>query len=151
MASQLLAGRTAPLFHYLSQRNTDGTADIPKNVLYPAAAATAAYINAKYAVTGDLWNVQLMVRFQIWMKRLEKQDRMNLFYLLEQWAKDPQTENRAFIVTPGDPANGVPQTETTYKEAYEKVLKCAAWLKSEHGVVKGEMVAMDYMNRPQFV
>lgn len=92
-----------------------------------------------------------MVRFQLWMKRLEKQDRLNLFYLLEQWAKDPQTTSRPFIIVPSDPANGVPQTQTTYGEAYEKVLKCAEWLKTEYGVQKGETVAMDYNNRPQFV
>lgn len=92
-----------------------------------------------------------MVAFQIWQKQQEKQDRLNLFYLLEQWAKDPQTANRPFIITPSDPANGVPQTETTYSEAYERVLKCAAWLKIQYNVQKGEMVAMDYMNRPQFV
>ena len=92
-----------------------------------------------------------MLTYTLWLKKIERQDRLNLFYLLEQWAQDPQTANRAFIVTPSDPANGVPMTETTYAQAYKKVLKCAAWLKSEYGVQKGEMVAMDYMNRPQFV
>lgn len=92
-----------------------------------------------------------MLRFQLWLKRLEKQDRMNMFYLLEQQAKDPQTTTRPFVITPGDAAAGVPQTETTYGEAYQKVLKWAAWLQNEHGVVKGEIVVMDYMNRPQFM
>lgn len=92
-----------------------------------------------------------MIGFQIWLKRLEKRDRINLFYLLEQWAEDPQTATRPFLITPADPSKGVPQVETTYAQAYENVLKYAAWLKEEHGVGKGEMVAMDYMNTPKFV
>lgn len=46
---------------------------------------------------------------------------------------------------------GLAATEWTYKQVYETVLKFASWLSKEHGVKKGDMVAIDFTNKPQFV
>ena len=85
------------------------------------------------------------------MKRLEKNDRVNVFYIFEEHAKDPETAERLFLLVPGDPDDPKKQTQWTYAEAYETVLKWAAWLKERHNVQKNEMIAMDFTNKPQFI
>ena len=85
------------------------------------------------------------------MKRLEKKDRINVFYTFEEHAKDPKTAERLFLLVPTDPENPDKQTQWTYAEAYDTVLKWAAWLKERHGVQKNEMIAMDFTNKPQFI
>jgi acyl-CoA synthetase (AMP-forming)/AMP-acid ligase II len=42
-------------------------------------------------------------------------------------------------------------TEFTYKQIYDDVLHFAGWLKREHGVQRGDVVALNYTNKPQFV
>jgi acyl-CoA synthetase (AMP-forming)/AMP-acid ligase II len=85
------------------------------------------------------------------MKKLEKQDKVNVFYLFESHAKNPKTANKLFLLIPKDPEKPGQRTEWTYAEAYEIVLKWAAWLKERHGVQKQELIAMNFMNKPQFI
>lgn len=85
------------------------------------------------------------------MKWLEKKDRINVFYIFEKHAKDPVTSKRIFLLIPKDPEKPNQRTEWTYAEAYEIVLKWAAWLKSKHGVQRLEIIAMDFTNKPQFI
>lgn len=85
------------------------------------------------------------------MKKLEKADRINAFYVFEKLAKDTQSAGRTFLIIPNDSAQPDQRTEWTYAEAYEIVLKYAAWLKLKHGVQKEELIAMDYTNKPQFI
>ena len=75
---------------------------------------------------------------------------MNVFYVFEKWAKDAKVANKTFLLIPNDPEK-VQRTEWTYAEAYEIVLKYAAWLKDTHGVQKQELIAMDFTNKPQFI
>ncbi|KAK3719441.1 long-chain fatty acid transporter fat1 [Vermiconidia calcicola] len=85
------------------------------------------------------------------MKRLENKDRINVFYIFEQHAKDPKTAGNLFLLVPHDPERPDAQTQWTYAEAYETVLKYAAWLKTRHSVQKEELIAMDFTNKPQFI
>ena len=85
------------------------------------------------------------------MKILEKKDRINIFYIFENHAKHPKTAERLFLLIPNDPEKPTQKTSWTYAEAYEIVLKWAAWLKNKHGVQKHEIIAMDFTNKPQFV
>ena len=85
------------------------------------------------------------------MKKLEKRDRLSLFYVLEEWATNPKTGSNIFLITPADESAGAPQVEITYSQAYQKVLQWSAWLKEVHGVQKGDIVAIDLANRPAFV
>ncbi|KAK5745325.1 long-chain fatty acid transporter fat1 [Elasticomyces elasticus] len=127
--------------------------DIPRTVALPAAAASLAYVNAKYGVSQDLWTISLLISYARHNAKQEKSDRVNAFYTFEKWATDPKTCNRTFLVTPRDPAaeKPRPQMEWTYGQSYEVVLKYARWLKEEHGVQKNEIVAMDFTNKEQFV
>lgn len=74
---------------------------------------------------------------------LEKKDRVNAFYNLENHAKANTTANHPFLVYEG--------TTWTYKEAYVTVLKYAAWLKTNYAIAPKEVVALDFMNSPKFI
>lgn len=85
------------------------------------------------------------------MKRLESKDRINVFYCLEDHAKNPEIAGKIFLLVPNDPDDPSKRTAWTYAEAYETILKYAAWLKERHHVQKNELIAMDFTNKPQFV
>lgn len=83
-----------------------------------------------------------------------------MFYLLEANALSSTIANRPFIVTPPtipkdvqspEDLRGLACVELTYKQVYDTVLQFAAWLKKEHGVKKGDIVALDFTNKPQFI
>ena len=135
----------------VSVREADRPPEIPKRYAIPSATALLAYVNAKYGVAWDLWSIRLVVGFMLWMKRREGKDRVNLFYDLEKWAKDPKSAKRVFVLIPNDPSKPDQRAEWTYAEAYEAVLKYAAWLKNKYGVQKNEWIAMDFTNKPQFI
>ena len=73
----------------------------------------------------------------------EKRNRISAFYSLEQHATTKSTADHTFLMYQGK--------TWTYKEAYDIVLKYGTWLKTKHGVMPGEVVAMDFMNSPVFV
>ncbi|KAK4545430.1 hypothetical protein LTR36_002780 [Oleoguttula mirabilis] len=125
--------------------------DIPRAVALPAVAASLAYLNAKLGVANDVWTISSSISVGLQMSRLEKQDRVNAFYVFERHATDPKAWSRLFLVTPADPAHPHQQTEWTYAEAYDTVLKYARWLQEVHGVQKNEIVAIDFTNKPQFL
>jgi len=124
---------------------------IPLVAALPAAVASLAYLDAKYLISADLWAIKNALTHQAFMPALEKQDRVNIFYNFEGFAKDPKSAQRAFVVTPKDPASPYAKTEWTYAEAYEVVLKYARWLKEVHRIQKNEIIAMDFKNKPQFI
>lgn len=124
---------------------------MPRTVALPAAAALAAYANAKYGITSDFWAIGNFISLNRGVQRLEKQDRINVFYALEKHATGAKTSGRIFLAIPPDPAQPDSQTEWTYAEAYETVLKYARWLQEVHGVQKNEIVAMDITNKPMFI
>lgn len=117
----------------------------------PAAAASLAYLNAKYTVSADLFAIYTAVSLGLYSSKLEKQDRVNTFYLFEENARASKTANNLFLVVPKDGLHEGGRTEWTYAEAYDIVLKYARWLKEVHGVQKNEVIAMDFKNNPQFI
>lgn len=93
----------------------------------------------------------LFGQYMIPMRRAEKKDRVNIFYVFEDLAKNPKTAGRTFLIIPKDESNPGQKTEWTYVEAYEIVLKHAAWLKNEQHVQKNEIIAMNFKNGPEFI
>lgn len=77
------------------------------------------------------------------MVKLEKKDRLNLFYLLEDQALSKSFAENVFLVYDGK--------SWTYKETYDVVLKYGTWLKIKHSVEPGDVVAMEMMNSAQFI
>jgi len=135
-------------------------AAIPLTLAAPAAAASLAYLRAKTSWPNDYGLLKATIVGALYVRNCVKNDRVNLFYELEKHALDTKTRDRSFLAIPphipkevSTPADlkGLQATELSYKHVYETVLKFAAWLKQEHGVNKGDMVAIDFTNKPQFV
>ncbi|CAF9924502.1 hypothetical protein IMSHALPRED_006216 [Imshaugia aleurites] len=116
---------------------------LPFAVTAPAVLAGVAWLNAKTQFSYDLKLIRALVNAHVQIVRGERRDRVNAFYWLEQHATNKSTANHAFLVYQG--------RTWTYKEAYDIVLKYGTWLKTKHGVVPREVVAMDFMNSPVFV
>ena len=64
--------------------------------------------------------------------------RLNFFYRFEDLALEKSSQNRDFL--------RFEDRSYTYAQAYDIVLRYAAWLKEKRGVKKGEMVALDFQN-----
>ena len=105
--------------------------------------AGAAWLNAKTHFSYDLKLIRALANAHTQLIRGEKRDRLNLFYSLEQHATTKSTSDHAFLMYEGK--------TWTYKEAYDMVLKYGTWLKTKHGILPREVVAMDFMNSPVFV
>ncbi|KAF2454317.1 putative long-chain fatty acid transporter [Lineolata rhizophorae] len=75
----------------------------------------------------------------------ERRDGLNVFNVFEAHARSRSAaqRDRAFIVFDG--------RETTYAQAYDIVLRYAAWLRSAHGIGRGDIVAMDLLNSDLFI
>ncbi|EME88030.1 uncharacterized protein MYCFIDRAFT_148635 [Pseudocercospora fijiensis CIRAD86] len=117
-----------------------------------ALAATAAvYLNGRYQITQDLWTIITALKHAAYLSRLEKQDKINVFYRFEALAKDPKQANKLFLIVPKDESNASAQTEWTYGQAYELTLQYARWLKEDMHINKNEIIAMDFKNKPQFI
>lgn len=84
-----------------------------------------------------------LARSTIRIVRAEKQDRVNLFYALEEHAQSKSTADKEFLVYEG--------RSWTFKETYDTALKYSTWLKKTYGIGPKEIVAMEFMNCPQFV
>jgi len=118
-------------------------APVPLALAAPAAVASLAYLNARTQFGHDYSQLRALFRNARTSSSLEKKDRVNAFYVLENHAKAKTTANHPFIVYGG--------TTWTYKEAYDIVLKYAAWLKANYAVAPKEVVALDFMNSPKFI
>ena len=108
-----------------------------------ASAAGIAWFNAKTQLTHDL-----RLLYPYWaryrsVRALETRDRVNFFYVLEEHATTKALANAPFVVYEGK--------TWTYKEVYDTVLQYGTWLKQEYGIVPKEIIAMDFMNRPQLI
>ncbi|CAD0115550.1 unnamed protein product [Aureobasidium uvarum] len=135
-------------------------AALPLTLAAPAAAASIAYLRAKTSWPNDYDLLKATIVGALYVRKCVKNDRVNLFYELERHALDHKTRDHSFLAIPphipkdvSTPADlkGLRATELSYKHVYETVLKFAAWLKQEHGVKKGDMVAINFTNKPQFV
>ena len=108
-----------------------------------ASVAGLAWLNAKTQLAHD---VRLL--YPYWVRQtsinaLEKRDRVNFFYILEEHAIAKATAGKIFLVYEGK--------SWTFKEVYDIVLQYGAWLKKEYRVVPGEVVAMNFTNKPLFI
>jgi len=124
---------------------------VPRSIAIPAVTASLAYLNARFGLSQDAWTIYNAVTITRKAARTETQDRLNLFYLFEEHATNPKSAHTPFLIVPADPDHPKCQTQWTYAEAYETVLKYARWLAEVHGVRKNEIVAMDITNKPMFL
>jgi len=73
----------------------------------------------------------------------EKNDRLNIFYNLEEHAKNKKVAGKTFLIYEG--------RHWTYKETYETVLKYGTFFKSTLAVKPEQIVAVDFMNSERFI
>ncbi|KAI9683063.1 MAG: hypothetical protein M1820_010931, partial [Bogoriella megaspora] len=116
---------------------------LPLSLILPAATALLAYLDARFQLSYDLALLSPFISGNIRLGLRERKDRCNLFYLLESHALHKTTSRRPWIMYEG--------RSWSYKESYDIILRYGQWLKNELGVKKGEIVALDCMNSPQFV
>ncbi|KAJ9503771.1 long-chain fatty acid transporter fat1 [Exophiala xenobiotica] len=109
----------------------------------PAALAGLAYFNARYRISPD-WHIvrNLSIAQRSYQKRIEA-DRTNSFYIIEEHANNPKVADKLFLI--------YQDKRYTFKQTYTTVLRYAGWLHSVHKVVPGEIIAIDFMNCPQFI
>ena len=108
-----------------------------------AIAGSAAYLYAKTNIGYDVRISSALFGGVVNASLAEKRDRLNPFYLLEEHATSRKSGSRPFIAYEG--------REWTYKEVYDVALQYGSWLKSKYCIAPGEVIAMDFMNCPQFV
>ncbi|KAJ5156393.1 Isopenicillin N epimerase component 1 [Penicillium capsulatum] len=117
-------------------------ADIPWSMALPAAATAAAYLNARWGIYRDLGLIKNMITLRSLPEAAEKNDRLSLFYVLEDRARSPSTADREFIVYNGQ--------SWTFRETYTTALRYGTWLKQTHGVQSKDIVAVDFMNSANY-
>ncbi|KAJ9652032.1 long-chain fatty acid transporter fat1 [Neophaeococcomyces mojaviensis] len=116
---------------------------VPLTTLAVAAVAAGAYINAKFRLPGDIAFLSGFATSQRQFAKREKAKRISNFCVLEEHATNAKTANEIFLIYEGK--------SWTFKQSYDTVLRYAGWLYRTHGVVSGEIVALDFMNSPQFL
>ncbi|EXJ69839.1 uncharacterized protein A1O5_06911 [Cladophialophora psammophila CBS 110553] len=109
----------------------------------PGALAGLAYLNARWRLPVDVHLFRCIIQSQMAFNRREKADRINSFYVLEDHAHDARIKDKTFIIYQGQ--------SWTFKETYDVVLRYAGYLHSQHGIRRGEIVALNFVNSPQFL
>ena len=115
---------------------------VPWTILAPAAAASLAYLDARLLISHDFSLLSALIEHAILSRRLDRQDRVNYFYRLEEYALSKKDADRAWLIYEG--------RSWTFKEGYDTVLQYAAWLKSTYAIAPGEFVAVNFMNSEKF-
>lgn len=116
---------------------------VPLAIAAPAAAAAAAYLNAKAHVWYDLKMLSCVAPMMLGMLWRERTGKLSLFYDLEYWATNPKTADNPFLL--------FEDRQWTFREGLEETLKHGTWLREQYGIKKDEIVAMDFPNGDNFV
>ncbi|KAM0244114.1 hypothetical protein ACHAP5_006596 [Fusarium lateritium] len=116
---------------------------LPLAITAPAIAASLAYLNARSSTWYDLFLLRCVTTGASRMYYREWADRLNLFYLLENIATKPSTSDRALLIFEGK--------RYSYADVYDRVLRYGQWLKTELGVKKGDIVALDFQNSDTYI
>lgn len=115
---------------------------VPLALAGPAVVAGLAYINARTSLSYDYQLFGSAFKGQRICATREKNDRLNFFYVLEEYALGKQA-NDVFLIFEGK--------QWTYKETYDTVLKYGTWFKTRHGIKSKDVVAVNFMNSEKFV
>ncbi|KEF55047.1 uncharacterized protein A1O9_08700 [Exophiala aquamarina CBS 119918] len=109
----------------------------------PAALAGLAYLNARWRVSLDLHMARSMLGAILAWKRLERTKQINSFYRLEEYAHSAAIKDEPFLVYQGQ--------SWSFHESYRIILRYARYLHVRHAIQPGDIVALDFMNSPQFM
>jgi len=109
----------------------------------PAVFAGLAYLNARWRLPVDLKFFMVMIKARLFFNQRERANRINSFYLIEEHAHDPKIAFKTFIMYQG--------TSWTFKQTYDLALRYAGYLQSEYSVQPGDIIALNFMNCPQYL
>ncbi|KAI0376217.1 fatty acid transporter [Hypomontagnella monticulosa] len=110
------------------------------------SAALAAYLDARFHIGNDLslgsdkWNAAK--RFALLGSQIKK-GKLLIYHIFEDHTSDPVMGNLTFLMFEG--------RQWTYKEFYDALQPVGNWLIKELGIEKGEMVALDGGNSPEYL
>ncbi|KAI1204862.1 fatty acid transporter [Annulohypoxylon truncatum] len=108
------------------------------------SAALAAYLDARFHIRNDIKagsNKRRAARWQADIARQIRDGKTHVYHILEEQARrDP---GLVFIVFEG--------REYTYAEFFQAIQPVGNWLMKDLGIKKGEMVALDGGNSPEYV
>lgn len=107
--------------------------------------AAAAYLDAKYHIRHDLNILRKAGNSFATMRFLEnavKKDEMLMFFILEDHALR-QRPNQLFLI--------FENRTWTYLEFYKCILRVGNWLLKDLGIQRGEIVALDGDNSPEYL
>ncbi|EOO02340.1 putative fatty acid transporter protein [Phaeoacremonium minimum UCRPA7] len=115
----------------------------PLALTVPAAAAGAAYLNARLSLWYDLrmFNSILPTVTQMYWRQYN--GRLSLYYDLESQALSKKSADRPFLL--------FEDKTYSYAQTYEIVLRYGSWLKAKFDIRKGEIVGMDFPNSDVYV
>jgi len=100
-----------------------------------------AYLDARWSIRNDLRILSGVTFARIQMRINEAKDRCSAFYTLENAAQS--VPDKVFL--------WYNYQEYTFGEAYKLTLQHATWLKERFGIKKGDVVALDFMNKPSMI
>ncbi|KAI4225827.1 MAG: hypothetical protein L6R36_003624 [Xanthoria steineri] len=116
---------------------------LPAAVALPALLASGVYLDARTHLSHDLKSILDLAQARGYAALSEYRNRANLFYVLESHAFATATANRPFLVYQG--------TTWTFRETYDTALKYGTWLRTSYNVAPKEVVALVFMNCPEFL
>ncbi|PWW80273.1 acetyl-CoA synthetase-like protein [Tuber magnatum] len=111
--------------------------------LLAAALPLLSYLDAKHQFAYDCGLISSFLHSRFRYMLMERRGKLSPFYHIEKYALSPADCERPFLIYQG--------REYSYKEAYELVLKYAAWLRERYNVRKNEIIAMDFTNKPVMI
>ncbi|CUS09609.1 unnamed protein product [Tuber aestivum] len=111
--------------------------------LLAAALPLLSYLDAKHQLAYDYGVISSFLYSRYRSLLMERRGKLSPFYCIEKHALSPADCERPFLIYQG--------REYSYKEAYELVLKYAAWLRERYNVQKNEIIAIDFMNKPVMI
>lgn len=112
-------------------------------VTAPAVVAGLAYLNAKTQFSQDAFVLFTAMAGGRWTGKLEKEDRMNMFYRIEEHALNKKTADQTFLI--------YNNSRYTYKQSYEIIIRYGTWLKQTYNIKPKEIVAMYFGNSDIYV
>lgn len=118
------------------------------------ATLAAAYIEARNDVVSDLLLMKSFAQSQIAWQIALRRGLANTYYVFEYWAR--KQPDALFLVYPEPESGDGPQhhfkvKSYTYGQVYDLVLRYATYLREELRVRRDDVVAIDFMNRPEYI
>ncbi|KAI8948074.1 fatty-acyl-CoA synthase [Xylaria longipes] len=109
------------------------------------ALAASMYLDAKYMIRNDLRQGPRKLAMRLGLRYIAQKTRENklLYYnILEDRAGTAEGDNLALIFE---------DRQWTYRELYDALQPVANWLLKDLGIKKGEVVALDGGNTPEYI